>query len=134
MKKLVGRLRSGEGDFSNWIRKLEPFYTQKTGLKLFPGTLNLHLVNQSYSLPRNCLRLEKEEYGGTVSVSIVPCTIFGRPAFILRTDSDEGKHGDPQDAILEIATDVKLRDAYGLEDGDLVEVEVMDEAADNPFC
>ncbi|MES9684022.1 hypothetical protein ABWK22_14065 [Gottfriedia acidiceleris] len=41
--------------------------------------------------------MEKEEYSGTVSVSILPCKI-------------------------EIATDVKLRDKLNLKDGDLVEV------------
>ena len=124
---LRGQVRSGKGDFSFWIEKLEPYYTRKTGLKLFPGTLNVHLMNRIYKLPPNCLRLEKDEYGGEVSVSMAPCKIFGRKAFILRTDTDDGKLGDPPEAILEIATDIKLRDAYGLKDGDFVEVEVLNE-------
>ena len=70
------------------------------------------------------LRLEKEDYGGTVSVSILPCRIFDRPAFALRPDGDTGKHGDPRDAILEVAADVCLREEYGIEDGDVVTVEV----------
>lgn len=93
-------------------------------MTLYPGTLNVHLIEQSYQFPEDCLRLEKEEYGGTVSVSISPCRIFGRRAFILRTDSDAGRHDTPSEMILEIATDVRLRDTYNLKDGDRVEVEV----------
>ena len=121
---LNGTIRSGKGDFSYWLKKLEPLYTAKTALKLFPGTLNVHLVSQIFPTPPNPLRLEKEEYGGAVSVSIIPCRIFGRRAFILRPDTDDGKHDDPPEAILEIVTDIKLRDAFGLSDGDVVEVEI----------
>ncbi|HEV2294844.1 MAG TPA: hypothetical protein VGR35_13395 [Tepidisphaeraceae bacterium] len=48
--------------------------------------------------------------------------VFDRPAFVLRTDTDDGKHGDPPEAILEIVSDVRLRSLYGLNDGDVVEV------------
>jgi riboflavin kinase, archaea type len=123
---LSGIVRSGKNDFSYWLNLLEPFYTAKTGMKLFPGTLNVHLIDRFYSLPPKVIRLEKEEYDGRVSVSIVPCKIFGRNAFILRTDSDIGKYGDPPEKILEIATDVKLRDVYSLQDGDRISVEVLD--------
>jgi riboflavin kinase len=123
---LRGEIRTGVGNFSYWLDKLESHYTRKTGVRLFPGTLNVHLTSGSYPTPANALRLEKEEYGGRVSVSIVPCKIFGRKAFFLRPDTDTGKHGDPPEKILEIATDVNLRDTYGLKDGDLVEVEVSE--------
>lgn len=123
--KLRGEVRSGKNDYNIWLRKLESFYTKKTGMKLYPGTLNIHLLdNKIYELPPNPIRLEKEEYGGRVSVAIGKCKIFGRDAFILRPDTDMGKQGFPRDAILEIATDVRLRDAYNLSDGDIVEVEV----------
>jgi len=121
MPILKGVVVSGMGNFSFWIEKLESFYTQKTGLRLFPGTLNLRLA-EPYSLPRNVIRLEKEEYGGTVSVSMVPCRIFDRKAFLLRTDANEAGTGHHPRNIIEIATDVKLRDGYGLRDGDEVEV------------
>lgn len=83
MKILKGKVFSGLGNFSYWIDKLQEYYLRKTGMKFFPGTLNIQL-DQPYHLPKNVMRLEKEEYGGTVSVSIVPCQIFGRDAFILK--------------------------------------------------
>jgi CTP-dependent riboflavin kinase len=95
-------------------------------MRLFPGTLNVHLISGSYPTPASALRLENEEYGGRVSVSIVPCKIFGRKGFILRPDTDTGKYGDPPERILEIATDVNLRDIYKLKDGDVIEVEVSE--------
>lgn len=123
MPVLRGVVVSGVGNFSLWLEKLESFYTQKTGMRLFPGTLNLRLA-EPYSLPDEVIRLEKEEYGGTVSVSMVPCRIFGRRAFLLRTDANEAGKGHHPKNIIEIATDIKLRDAHQLSDGDEVEVHI----------
>jgi riboflavin kinase, archaea type len=122
MPLLAGQVCSGTGDFAHWIAKLESHYLRKTGLRLFPGTLNLRL-DRPYRVPPGALRLEAEEYGGTVSVSIVPCRVLGRKCFILRTDGNEHGDGDHPHEIIEIATDVKLRDAFGLNDGDVVEVD-----------
>jgi riboflavin kinase, archaea type len=120
---LRGFVRSGRGDFGFWLAKLEAYYRTKTGMTLFPGTLNLEST-QPFRCPNNPIRLEGNEYGGAVSVSIVPCRVFGRRAFILRTDANEQGTGDHPPTIIEIATDRKLRDAYHLTDGDLVEVEL----------
>ncbi|MEH1837604.1 MAG: DUF120 domain-containing protein [Nostoc sp.] len=123
--KLKGKVVSGLGNFSYWIEKLQKYYLRKTGMKFFPGTLNIQL-EQSYELPKKVIRLEKEEYGGTVSVSIVPCQIFSRDAFILRTDKNNTDSGDHPKTIIEIACDVKLRELYNLKDNDLIEVEIHD--------
>ena len=40
-------------------------------------------------------------------------------------DTDTGKFGDPPEKILEIATDVWIKETYGVKDGDTVEVEVF---------
>ncbi|MFC6233004.1 DUF120 domain-containing protein [Paenibacillus allorhizosphaerae] len=121
-KILKGKVVSGQGNFSYWIEKLHDYYKVKTGMDFFPGTLNIQL-NEPYDLPSNVIRLEKEEYGGTVSVSIQECTIFGRKAFILRTDRNATDHGEHPRTIVEIATDVKLRDYYMIKDGDVVEIQ-----------
>lgn len=114
------------GSFSFWIEKLADHYERKTQMRLFPGTLNIELP-EPYFLRPTGLRLEGEEYGGTVSVNIVPCSIFGRRAFLLRTDANEQGRGHHPRTIIEIATDVKLRDEFRLQDGDTVEVEVPGE-------
>lgn len=128
MTVLSGIVTSGIGNFSFWIEKLRDHYARKTGMRLFPGTLNV-LLSEPYSLPARTIRLEGHEYGGSVSVNIVPCTFQGKAAFLLRTDANENGTGHHPKTIIEIATDVKLRDHFGLRDGDQVEVEVPDEQA-----
>jgi riboflavin kinase len=116
---LTGKVFTGVGNFSYWIERLREHYRRKTGMSLFPGTLNVRL-EEEYGVPRGSPRLEAEEYGGTVSVNIVPCRILGERAVILRTDAAEldSRH------VVEVACEVKLRDKYGLRDGDVVRVEV----------
>lgn len=113
------------GDFGGWIAKLNAHYERKTGMKLYPGTLNIRLA-EAYVFPAGCIRLDAREYGGSVSVSIVPCWFLGRRAFLLRTDANETGAGRHPRTVLEIASDVKLRDEYNLADGDAVSIEVDD--------
>ena len=123
MRVLKGKVITGVGNFSFWIEKLQDHYRNKTGMKLFPGTLNVEL-DAPFDLSRERARLEAAEYGGTVSVSIVPCRVFGRAAVILRTDKADR---EPQSRkIIEVACEVKLREQYQLQDGDIIEVEVAD--------
>lgn len=125
MAILSGRVVSGMSNFSYWIEKLHEHYLRKTGMTLFPGTLNVQL-DEPYTLPNQVIRLEGQEYGGSVSVNIVPCSIFGKSAFILRTDANEEGRGHHPRTIVEVATDVRLRDHFHLNDGDIVSIETFD--------
>jgi riboflavin kinase len=120
MVVLTGRVVTGVGNFAYWIERLQEHYRRKTGVSLFPGTLNVQL-EEEYGVPSGALRLEAEEYGGAVSVNIIPCRLLGERAFILRTDAAErdSKH------VIEVACELKLRDKYNLRDGDTVRVEVL---------
>ena len=71
MPVLRGKIVSGMGNFSFWIEKLHQHYFCKTGMELFPGTLNVQL-DEAYTLPKQIIRLDAEEYGGSVSVNIIP--------------------------------------------------------------
>jgi riboflavin kinase, archaea type len=122
MSRVRGMVVSGRADFGAWIERLSALYQQKTGMRLYPGTLNVEL-SVPYSLPENVIRLEAGEYSGRVSVSIVPCRVFDRQAFLLRTDQNDQGIGHHPRNIIEIATDVRLRDAYQLKDGDWIEIE-----------
>jgi riboflavin kinase len=123
MRVLKGKVVTGVGNFSFWIEKLQDHYRDKTGMRLFPGTLNIQL-DEPFELPRRRARLEAGEYGGRVSVNIVPCKIFGRAAVILRTDKADS---EPQSRrVIEVACEVKLRERHQLRDGDVVEVEIPD--------
>jgi riboflavin kinase, archaea type len=127
METLVGRVTTGRGDFGRWIAALAPLYRAKTGLDLFPGTLNLRL-DRPWRLPREVFRIEPAEYGGRVGVSLVPCRVLGRGAFLVRTDANERGDGDHPHEVVEIAADVGLRAAFGLRDGDEVVVELDGDA------
>jgi riboflavin kinase, archaea type len=122
MIRLHGKVVSGRANFGQWIERLSDFYEKKTGMRLYPGTLNIEL-SAPFTLPADVIRLEAHEYGGSVSVSIVPCKIFDRAAFLLRTDQNEQGTGHHLRNIIEIAAEIRLRDAYQLKDGDWVEVQ-----------
>jgi riboflavin kinase len=121
MTILRGKVVSGAGDFGRWLALYVEHYERKTGMRLYPGTLNV-LLEESFSCPPESMRLEGAEYGGSVSVSLVPCTIFDRRAFILRTDANESGRGDHPKTLIEIATDVRLRDVFGVVEGQEVEI------------
>lgn len=127
MKILHGKVKGGLGDFSKKMEEIPGLldaYERKTGMRFFPGTLNIEL-EEEYSVASEAIRLDKGEYGGAVSVFIVPCTILDREAFILRTEKNEAGIGKHPKNILEIATDVKLRSTYNLNDGDEVEISIV---------
>ncbi len=125
MAVLRGKVVSGIGNFSYWIEKLREHYLSKTGMSLFPGTLNVQL-EEPYSLPQRVIRLEGQEYGGTVSVNLVPCSIRGKSAFLLRTDANEQERGHHHKTIVVFASDIRLREHFDLNDGDQVEIEIYD--------
>ena len=74
MPKMRGKVVSGMGSFSIWIDRLRDHYQRKTGMVLFPGTLNLQL-EQPWFVPAGSLRLEGTEYGGAVSRT--HCALLG---------------------------------------------------------
>ncbi len=122
-----GTVISGEGDYARWITLYQADYWRKTGMRLYPGTLNIRLAHP-YHLPvAQISRLEPSEYGGTIGISILPVRILSRAGVVLRPDLPAGatpEEADQRLAMLEVATDIKLRDAYGLKDGDTVTIEV----------
>jgi len=60
-------------------------------------------------------------------MNIVPCSIMGLSAFVLRTDQNEAGQGDHPPHVIEIAAAVCLRDEFGLTDGDTVTVEIEED-------
>ncbi|MBM6618808.1 hypothetical protein [Bacillus suaedaesalsae] len=43
MKVLKGKIISGIGEFAQWMESLESYYSYKTGMKLFPKTIQVYL-------------------------------------------------------------------------------------------
>jgi len=78
------------------------------------------LLDSPWTLPTERLRLEPDVVG--VGVNLVPCRIFDRAAFIFRTDDHES--WIEQHRVIEVLAAVRLRDAYALDDGDRVTIEL----------
>jgi CTP-dependent riboflavin kinase len=110
---LRGRVTSGIGDLTQWMIKYGDLYEQCTGVRLYPGSLNVPP-----------LRLPPAALGGRVGMNIVPCRFMGLPAFILRTDQNEAGTGNHDRKVVEIGAAVRLRDRFDLADGDVVTIQI----------
>src|ERR1700685_2027405 len=127
--RLRGRVTSGVGGQAKWMRVHADIYEAKTGVRLYPGSLNV-VLDRPWHASDCQLRLEPPEYG--VGLSIVPCRIEAVEGFILRTDKNDCGEGDHPPNVLELAAAVRLRDALGLRDGDEVEITVAGEGHQDP--
>ena len=77
---LRGRVTSGISGHAHWMTVHADLYEQKTGVRLYPGTLNVAL-DRDWHVTGDPIRLEPPECA--VQLSIVPCTIGGIEAFII---------------------------------------------------
>jgi CTP-dependent riboflavin kinase len=120
---LEGTVKSGLGDAWFWVKKAEDILKKKTGLTVFPGTLNIELENP-YNLIDDIIIIEKEEYGGQFQVLVKKCKINNHPACILRTEKNEEGSGDHPLNIIEVVSDINFRETYNLKDDDTILVEI----------
>ena len=129
MRYLRGRVTSGRGDLARWMTEYADLYQEVTGIRLFPGSLNV-AMDEEYRLPSRPLRLEPHHYGGRVGMNLVPCRIGDVPGFIVRTDQNEAGTGHHGRDVVEVAAPVNLRETLGLVDGDEVEIVIGDDGDD----
>ena len=114
---LNGIVKKGLGDASFWVRKIEDIFYKKTNMKLFYGTLNIEL-EKPYELKCNWI-VKSDEYGGTQNVYVQECKILGKQAYIVR--AEKTAHTS---YVIEVVSDVKLREFFNLKDEDTIIVEV----------
>ncbi len=129
VRYLRGRVTSGRGDLARWMTEYADLYQEVTGIRLFPGSLNV-AMDEEYRLPSRPLRLEPHHYGGRVGMNLVPCRIGDVPGFIVRTDQNEAGTGHHGRDVVEVAAPVNLRETLGLVDGDEVEIVIGDDGDD----
>jgi len=129
MKEILsGRVRSGQNDAAHWLALYNETYSRKTGMNIFPGSLNLVLEHEfDWTAARYqpfIIWFGREESGGERDILLLPCVLTNldkRKAFLWTTTNLNREDAE----IIEIITDVKLRNEYGLSDGDLVELEIF---------
>ena len=118
---LKGKVKSGLGNASYWMKKAELAFEKKLGARLFNGTLNIELEKE-YILQGNLSILKKEEYGGTQDVYIKECKVLGHKSYIIRTEKNSTKKGDHPLNILEIISDINFREKYKLKDDSIINI------------
>lgn len=123
MEVLRGRVISGVGDLANRMMDYADLYEAKTGVHLYPGSLNV-VLGDPWHVGSNAIRVEPPEC--PVAFSIVACTIGEIGAFIVRTDKNDRGAGDHPPTVIEVAAAARLREALSIEDGDEVDVVVLD--------
>lgn len=114
---LKGKVKKGLGDAYFWVKKIEDIFYKKTNMKLFYGTLNIELEEPNEL--QNCWTIKKEEYGGTQDVYVQECKILGEQAYIVRAEKTAHKSN-----IIEIVSDIKLREYFNLKDEDTIEIQI----------
>lgn len=120
--KLQGKVASGIGIAKMWVSKIENVFKEKTGMKVFHGTLNIKL-DIDYVIEPDFVILP-EEYGGTQNVLVKQCKIFGNKAYIVRAEKNQNGTGDYNLQTIEIISDINFRNKYKIQDGDNIILEL----------
>ncbi len=121
MKKYRGEIFSGIGVAQTRIADNLELYEKKSGVRFFPGTLNVRLTEE-FELPSDNIHITAEEIltpGRKSDISLVPAHLFGEKVFLLYS------HNPMYDRnIIEIMASFIIRDRFDLSDGNEIEVEV----------
>src|SRR5262249_16301968 len=126
---LAGKVQAGFGNASHWLKLFNAAYSEKLGMSVFPGSLNIALdhvfdwFDPRYETHR--IWFGREEYGGERDILLLPCELLGldhRKAFLWTPTTAARDRQDPW--VVEVVSDVNLRDQFGLQDGDVVEIRV----------
>lgn len=122
--ELKGKVKSGLGEASYWVGKIERVFEQKYNMKLFLGTLNIQLEND-YILEKQ-EKIKADEYGGNLDVLVKQCEIMGHKGYMVRTEKNNQKGGDHPLNIIEIVCDINIRNTKHLKDDDEVTVSIKE--------
>lgn len=121
--KLQGKLTTGIGTAKMWVGKIEKVFEEKTGIKLYHGTLNIELEN-GYIIEPDWI-IKPEDFGGTENVLVKECKILGNIAYIVRAEKNQKGKGEHDLKILEIVSDINFRETYNLKDGENIMIQIL---------
>jgi len=137
MTTLRGRVQSGKGDASRWLRKFNDAYSLKVGQPVFPGSLNIALPEPfDWFAPENARRtiwFGRDEYGGERDILLIPrrlVSLRDEPAWVWTPTTAARDRPDPW--VVEVIAGKGLRAEYGLSDGSLVQLELCDRDVGGP--
>lgn len=121
--KLQGKLTTGLGTAKMWVGKIEKVFEEKTGIKLYHGTLNIKLEHD-YTIEPDWI-IKPEDFGGTENVLVKDCKILGNIAYIVRAEKNQKGKGEHDLKILEIVSDINFRETYDLKDGENIMIQIL---------
>lgn len=131
MSALRGRVQSGKGDAAHWLAKFNAVYARKVRQAVFPGSLNVALPEPfDWFAPdhsRRTIWFGREEYGGERDVLLIPCrlpSLDNELAWLWTPTTAARDRPDPW--VVEIIASRGLRAAFGLVDGSVVEIELLE--------
>jgi CTP-dependent riboflavin kinase len=126
---LAGKVQAGFGEASRWLKLFNAAYSEKLGMSVFPGSLNIaldHVFNWfDARYEAQTIWFGREEYGGERDILLLPCELVSldyRKAFLWTPTTAAGDRRDPW--VVEIVADINLRNHFGLQDDDVVEIKV----------
>jgi hypothetical protein len=77
---MSGQVQPGKKDASHWLDKFNEPYSKKTGMAIFPGSLNVALTeNFDWFQPAYQAKIiwfGKDEYGGERDILLLPCKLI----------------------------------------------------------
>jgi CTP-dependent riboflavin kinase len=121
--KITGKIVSGvkQGAFFTQLDWVQEQCLQKLGFKLYPGTLNLEIANESVTIidalqPQKGIELVPPDSNFCAGL-VFPITIEGITGALVAPAADVRVHAKN---IIEIISPIGLKDALAVEDGDWV--------------
>jgi Domain of unknown function DUF120 len=125
MRVLRGFISSRHGDATQKLKTVEKLILERTGLpSMAPGTLNVTLPHR-YIVCADAT-IEPDKYFTGERLKLQRCRVRGHRMIIMRPDSHElsGRVGAD---VLELISPLHLRTAWGLQDGEELEIQVEGE-------
>ena len=76
---LAGKVQAGFGDASRWLKLFNAAYSEKLGMPVFPGSLNIALDHVfdwfDTRYKTHTIWFGREEYGGERDILLLPCEL-----------------------------------------------------------
>ena len=129
--RLSGRVQSGKGDAARWLALFNIAYSRKTGMPVFPGSLNVALDAPfdwfAAAIEERTIWFGREEYGGERDILLLPCVLTNLNAerAMLWTPTTAARNR-PDPWVVEVIAGVNLRGTYALADSEVVEILLLE--------
>jgi CTP-dependent riboflavin kinase len=123
---LAGKVQAGFGNASHWLKLFNTAHREKLGMPVFPGFAEhrtrsrVRLVCDRLRSSQNLVRPRGVWWRARHTAASLPTGESHRKAFLWTPTTAAKDRRDPW--VVELVSDVNLRDQFGLHDGDVIEI------------